>query len=38
MMSPKTPRVIDAIGATGGGAGPNIVIGGRHLHDIIAEL
>jgi len=29
-------RLIDALGATGG-AGPNIIIGGKHLHDIIAE-
>jgi hypothetical protein len=29
-------RVIDALGATGS-AGPNIMIGGRHLQDIIAE-
>lgn len=28
-------RLIDALGATGG-AGPNIIIGGKHLHDIIA--
>jgi hypothetical protein len=30
-------RLIDALGATGGGAGPNIVLGGKHLQDIIAE-
>jgi hypothetical protein len=29
-------RVIDVLGATGGGAGPNVVIGGQRLQDIIA--